>query len=80
MKYFMNVTIKENVERYLNELNKNTLFIYSPTSLKKINFENKNVKSINWHDISKIIDKINIIIKENNNIEKVVTFGGRKHN
>lgn len=76
MDYFMNATIKEDVEQYLNTLDKNTLFIYSPTSIKKIKFENENVKSINWHDISKKIEKLDMVIKKNNNIERVVTFGG----
>ena len=76
MNYFMDVTIKENVEKYLNKLNRNTLMIYSPTSIEKINFKNEKVKSINWHDISKNIENIDVVVKENNNIEKVVAFGG----
>lgn len=76
MDYFMDVTIKRNVEQYINNLDENTLFIYSPTSIKKINFKNDNVKTINWHDISKKIENVDIAIKENKDLEKVVTFGG----
>ena len=72
----MDVTIKRNVEQYINNLDENTLFIYSPTSIKKINFKNDNVKTINWHDISQKIENVDIAIKENKDLEKVVTFGG----
>ena len=76
MDYFMDVTIKRNVEQYINNLDENTLFIYSPTSIKKINFKNDNVKTINWHDISKKIENIDIVVKKLKKIKKVVTFGG----
>ena len=76
MDYFMDVTIKRNVKQYINNLDENTLFIYSPTSINKIKFENDKVKTINWHDISKKIENIDIVVKEIKKIEKVVTFGG----
>ena len=76
MDYFMDVTIKRNVKQYINNLDENTLFIYSPTSINKIKFENDKVKTINWHDISKKIENIDIVVKEIKKIKKVVTFGG----
>ena len=76
MDYFMDVTVKRNVNQYINNLDENTLFIYSPTSIKKIKFKNDKVKTINWHEISKKIENIDIVVKENKDIEKIVSFGG----
>lgn len=76
MDYFMDIAIKRNVEQYINNLDEHTLFIYSPTSINKIKFENDKVEIINWHDISKKIENIDIVVKKLKKIKKVVTFGG----
>lgn len=76
MSDFRNHTIEDDAEKFLNKLNENSLFIYSETSLKKINFCNENVKNLNWHEISKNINNINNIIDDNENINQVVSLGG----
>lgn len=74
--YFYDVTEKRNIKNYLNNRNKKTLLIYSPTSLKKINIENNQLKLENWHNVSKNIDVINKYIDILEDIEEVITFGG----
>lgn len=76
MSNFRNHTIESDAEEFLNKLNKNSLLIYSETSLKKINFCNDNVKRLNWHKISKNINNIKNVIDDNKNINQVVSFGG----
>lgn len=75
-KYFYDVAEKRDITDYLNNRNKKTLLIYSPTSLKKINIENNQLKFENWHNISKDIDAINKYIENLEDIEEVITFGG----
>ena len=74
--YFYDVAEKRDITDYLNNRNKKTLLIYSPTSLKKINIENNQLKFENWHNISKDIDAINKYIENLEDIEEVITFGG----
>ena len=74
--YFYDVAEKRNITDYLNNRNKKTLLIYSPTSLKKINIENNQLKFENWHNISKDIEAINKYIENLEDIEEVITFGG----
>ena len=76
MNYFMDVFVDGDIEKYINTLDKDTLFIYSPTSIKKIGFNNKNVRKISWHSISKKLEKIDKEITKNSDIKKIVTFGG----
>ena len=74
--YFYDVAEKRDITDYLNNRNKKTLLIYSPTSLKKIDIENNQLKLENWHNISKDIDAINKYIENLEDIEEVITFGG----
>ena len=74
--YFYDVAEKRDITDYLNNRNKKTLLIYSPTSLKKINIENNQLKFENWHNVSKDIDSINKYIENLEDIEEVITFGG----
>lgn len=74
--YFYDVAEKRDITDYLNNRNKKTLLIYSPTSLKKINIENNQLKFENWHNISKDIDAVNKYIENLEDIEEVITFGG----
>ena len=74
--YFYDVAEKRDITDYLNNRNKKTLLIYSPTSLKKINIENNQLKFENWHNILKDIDAINKYIENLEDIEEVITFGG----
>lgn len=74
--YFYDVAEKRDITDYLNNRNKKMLLIYSPTSLKKINIENNQLKFENWHNISKDIDAINKYIENLEDIEEVITFGG----
>lgn len=74
--YFYDVAEKRDITDYLNNRNKKTLLIYSPTSLKKINIENNQLKFENWHNISKDIDAINKYIENLEDIEEVINFGG----
>ncbi len=73
---FRNNTIKYNAEKILEKLDNESLFIYSETSLNKIEFSNENIKKINWHNITKRIDSINKIIAENKTVTQVVSLGG----
>lgn len=73
---FRNNTIKYNAEKILEKLDNESLFIYSETSLNKIEFSNENIKKINWHNITKRIDNINKIIAENKTVTQVVSLGG----
>lgn len=74
--YFYDVTEKKDITDYLNNRNEKTLLIYSPTSLKKINIENNQLKLENWHNISKDIDVINKYIENLRDVEEIITFGG----
>ena len=73
---FIDITIKKDAETFLNNLDNKSLLIYSEESIKKINFNNKNVKKVNWHDISKDITKINLILNTYNDVEQIIGFGG----
>ena len=74
--YFMNVTKKCNSNEYVEKLTNDTLFIYSPTSLKKRMVNNNYILMKSWHDITKNIDLIDEFIKKNNTIKEVVSYGG----
>lgn len=74
--YFLDVVDKMNMDNYLINLKNDVLFIYSPTSLEKINFKNDNIIMENWHNISKDINKIEQYMKKLTNIKEIVTFGG----
>ena len=72
---FIDVVQKYSSKKYIEDLRENELIIYSPTSIKKNNIENNKCLMINWHDITKNIDKIEEFIKQNK-ILKVVSYGG----
>lgn len=74
--YFYNIANEESVYNYLSKMEEKTLLIFSPTSLEKINFNNKKVKTENWHNISKNIEKIDKYVETLGNIKEIVTFGG----
>lgn len=73
---FMEVVQKYNSKKYIENLKQNELVIYSPTSIEKNNIDNNQCLMVNWHDITKNIDKIEKFIKENKNIITVVSYGG----
>lgn len=74
--YFYDVSEEGSVIDYLNNENRNTLLIYSPTSLKKIQINNKKLNIENWHNISKSIEEINEYTNKLKNINTIITFGG----
>ncbi|MDO5557552.1 MAG: iron-containing alcohol dehydrogenase [Clostridia bacterium] len=76
MEYFYDVAKEMQINQYLKNLKENTLFIYSPTSLKKIKIDNKYIIKENWHNISKDIKKIENYIEKLDGIDKVISFGG----
>lgn len=76
LNYFLNVTQKDNSQEYIEKLGDGTLLIYSPTSMKKININNDSIMMVNWHNITKNIDKIEKFINRNKEIKEVVSFGG----
>lgn len=76
MDYFYDVAKEIKISKYLEDLNENSLFIYSPTSLTKTNINNKFIVKENWHTITKDIKKIDEYIKKLNGIDKVISFGG----
>ncbi|MCI8486632.1 MAG: iron-containing alcohol dehydrogenase family protein [Clostridia bacterium] len=73
---FMEVVKKYNSKKYIENLKQNELVIYSPTSIEKNNIYNNQCLMVNWHDITKNIDKIEEFIKENKNITTVISYGG----
>lgn len=73
---FMDVVQKYDSKKYIENLNRHELVIYSPTSIEKNAVENKQCLMVNWHDITKNINKIEEFIKKNKNITSVVSYGG----
>lgn len=75
---FIDVTKKCNLSDYLIGLDSNTLLIYSPTSLRKVNFINKNkVICLSTAQITKEVENISHIIqKVPSNICTIVALGG----
>ena len=73
---FMEVVQKYNSKKYIENLKQNELVIYSPTSIEKNNIDNNQCLMVNWHDITKNIDKIEEFIKKSKNITTVVSYGG----
>lgn len=76
LNYFNDVMKEMSIYNYLNNINKNTLFIYSPISIEKLKLDNKQMVMENWHNISKNIIQIDKYIEKLNNIKEIVTFGG----
>ncbi len=75
--YFLDVTIEQNINEYFDTLDKNKLFIFSPTSIKKIKISNKKIQMENWHNITKNKQKIDKYIESiNSRINEIITFGG----
>lgn len=62
--------------KYIGNLKQNELIIYSPTSIEKNNIKNNQCLMVNWHDLTKNINKIDEFIKKNNTISSVVSYGG----
>lgn len=62
--------------KYIENLKQNELIIYSPTSIEKNNIKNNKCLMVNWHDLTKNINKIDEFIKKNNTISLVVSYGG----
>ncbi len=73
---FIDVVKKCNSKNYIDNLKENELIIYSPTSIEKNKINNNKCLMVNWHDITKNIDKIDEFIKYNNTISTVVSYGG----
>lgn len=76
MQNFRTITVKNDSEKFINSLDKNTLLVYSRTSLDKVQFKNKDVCKYNWRKLSKDVNVINKEIKKLNCINRVVSFGG----
>lgn len=78
MKNFIDVTEKGNVDNFLATLNKNSFLIYSPTSMKKTNFVNRqNIYCLSTIKITKDIENINQIMKTIPiNVEEIIAIGG----
>lgn len=80
MKNFKDICIKKNIIEYLNNIEKKTLLIYSPTSAKKIDLlnkvNNKNIILLSTHVTDIYIEKINNYLSSNTEIELVIGFGG----
>lgn len=80
MKKFSDVVVKVNTVEYLNNVNKKTLFIYSPTSVEKINLfdelNNDNIIAISTHETKKDVKIIESILNNYTEIESIIGFGG----
>ena len=63
-------------KKYIENLKHNELIIYSPTSIEKSNIRNNQCLMVNWHNLTKNINKIEEFIRENNTISLVVSYGG----
>ena len=73
---FNDVVEEGSSRKYIENLKQNELIIYSPTSIKKNNIKNNQCLMVNWHDLTKNINKIDEFIKKNNTISLVVSYGG----
>lgn len=73
---FMEVVQKYNSKKYIENLKPNELVIYSPTSIEKNNIKNNQCLMVNWHNITKNINKIKMFINENKKITTVTSYGG----
>ena len=73
---FIDVVQECSSRKYMENLKQNELIIYSPTSIEKNNIKNNRCLMVNWHNITKNINKIDEFIKKNNTISLVVSYGG----
>lgn len=73
---FNDVVQESSSRKYIENLEQNELIIYSPTSIEKNNIKNNKCLMVNWHDLTKNINKIDEFIKKNNTISLVVSYGG----
>ena len=73
---FNDVVEEGSSRKYIENLKQNVLLIYSPTSIEKNNIKNNHCLMVNWHDLTKKINKIDEFIKKNNTISSVVSYGG----
>ena len=73
---FNDVVEEGSSRKYIENLKQNVLLIYSPTSIEKNNIKNNQCLMVNWHDLTKNINKIDEFIKKNNTISSVVSYGG----
>lgn len=62
--------------KYIENLKHNELIIYSPTSMEKNNIKNNQCLMVNWHELTKNVNKIDEFIRENDTISLVVSYGG----
>lgn len=73
---FNDVVEEGSSRKYIENLKQNVLLIYSPTSIEKNNIKNNQCLMVNWHNLTKKINKIDEFIKKNNTISSVVSYGG----
>ena len=73
---FNDVVEEGSSRKYIENLKQKELIIYSPTSIEKNNIKNNQCLMVNWHDLTKNINKIDEFIKKNNTISSVVSYGG----
>lgn len=75
---FLNNKIKGSVQDYLDNINVNSICIYSKTSVNKCNIrlDNNSIRYISTDEISKNVNSVELIINDLNDIKKVITFGG----
>ena len=62
---FNDVVEEGSSRKYIENLKQNELIIYSPTSIEKNNIKNNQCLMVNWHDLTKNINKIDEFIKKN---------------
>ena len=61
---FNDVVEEDSSRKYIENLKQNELIIYSPTSIEKSNIKNNQCLMVNWHDLTKNINKIDEFIKK----------------
>ena len=80
MKSFKDIVLKKDVIEYLNNIQKKSLLIYSPTSAQKINLlkklDNKELILLDTHATDIDTVKINNYLQNNLEFESVIGFGG----
>lgn len=73
---FIDVVQECSSRKYIEKLRQNELIIYSPTSIEKNNIKNNQCLMVNWHNITKNINRIDKFIDKNRTISSVVSYGG----
>lgn len=76
MKHYQEVTVRENAKDYLEKLDRDSLVIYSPTSLAHIELDNINVHMIDSRVFGRNIAFMEALCKGHKQYNQLVSVGG----